>query len=230
MSDDMTAAAEREEIEMLLPWYVSGRLDAADRARVESYLARDAGLRHQLDLIRAERQETIGANEALPTASAGALDRMMASLPQRRPSLAQRFASSTIYQTVADFFAAPTVRGVRFAAVAAALLLLVQGAVITTLLVRGEGGGTYQTASGQSDDKGVSALVVFTGMRACLPSRACWQISTPRSSTGLSRAGYIRSGYAPPIVPTPHELHCCVGLPSSAMSCARCFRLETDPP
>ena len=162
MSDDMTAAAEREEIEMLLPWYVSGRLDAGDRARVESYLARDAGLRHQLDLIRAERQETIGANEALPTASAGALDRMMASLPQRRPSLAQRFASSTIYQTVADFFAAPTVRGVRFAAVAAALLLLVQGAVITTLLVRGEGGGTYQTASGQSDDKGVSALVVFT--------------------------------------------------------------------
>jgi len=162
MSDDMTAAAEREEIEMLLPWYVSGRLDAGDRARVESYLARDAGLHHQLDLIRAERQETIGANEALPTASAGALDRMMASLPQRRPNLAQRFASSTIYQTVADFFAAPTVRGVRFAAVAAALLLLVQGAVITTLLVRGEGGGTYQTASGQSDDKGVSALVVFT--------------------------------------------------------------------
>src|SRR4029079_2246869 len=33
MSDDMTAAAEREEIEMLLPWYVSGRLDAGDRAR-----------------------------------------------------------------------------------------------------------------------------------------------------------------------------------------------------
>jgi anti-sigma factor RsiW len=162
MSDDMTAAAEREEIEMLLPWYVSGRLDAGDRARVESYVARDAGLRHQLDLIRAERQETVGANEALRTAPAGALDRLMASLPPRRPSLAQRFTSSTIYQTVADFFAAPTVRGVRFAAVAAALLLLVQAAAITTLLVRGEGGGTYQTASGQSDDKGVSALVVFT--------------------------------------------------------------------
>ena len=36
MSDDTTAAAEREEIEMLLPWYVSGRLDADDRARVET--------------------------------------------------------------------------------------------------------------------------------------------------------------------------------------------------
>jgi anti-sigma factor RsiW len=161
MSDDTTAAAEREEIEMLLPWYVSGRLDAADRARVEGYLARDAGLRHQLDLVRAERQEVIAANEALRTPSAGALDRLMASLPPRRPSLAERLGLSALNQTVADFFAAPSVRGVRFAAVAAALLLLAQAAVITTLLVRGDGGGTYQTASGQNDDKGVSALVVF---------------------------------------------------------------------
>ena len=85
----------------------------------------------------------------------------MASLPPRRPSLADRLALNAVYQTVADFFAAPTVRSVRLAAVAAALLLLVQAAVITTLLVRGDGGATYHTASGQSDDRGVSALVVF---------------------------------------------------------------------
>jgi hypothetical protein len=29
MSNDTTAPTEREEIEMLLPWYVSGRLDAS---------------------------------------------------------------------------------------------------------------------------------------------------------------------------------------------------------
>jgi len=161
MSDDMTAAAEREEIEMLLPWYVSGRLAADDRARVESHLARDAGLRHQLALIRAEQQEAIAVNEALRTPAAGALDRLMASLPPRQPSLAERLGLSALNQKVADFFAAPTVRGVRFAAVAAALLLLVQAAVITTLVVRGDGGATYQTASGQNDDKGISALVVF---------------------------------------------------------------------
>jgi anti-sigma factor RsiW len=162
MSNDTTAASEREEIEMLLPWYVTGRLDADDRARVESHLARDAGLRHQLDLIRAERQEAIAANETLRTPSAGALDRLMAALPPRRPTLADRLGLTALYHAAADFFAAPTVRGVRFAAVAAALLLLAQGAIITTLLVRGDGGGTYHTASGQSDDKGVSALVVFT--------------------------------------------------------------------
>ena len=161
MSNDTTAPTEREEIEMLLPWYVSGRLDAGDRARVETYLARDAGLRHQLDLIRAEQQETIAANEALRTSSAGALDRLMASLPYHEPSLAERITASSLYQTVADFFAAPTARGVRLAAVAAAALLLMQAALITTLLVRGDAGGTYHTASGQADNKGISAFVVF---------------------------------------------------------------------
>jgi anti-sigma factor RsiW len=161
MSNDTTAPTEREEIEMLLPWYVSGRLDAGDRARVETYLARDAGMRHQLDLIRAEQHETIAANEALRTPSAGALDRLMASLPHQTPSLAERITTSSLYQTVANFFTAPTVRGVRLAAVAAAALLLIQAALITTLLVRGDSGGTYQTASGQTDNKGVSAFVVF---------------------------------------------------------------------
>ncbi len=160
MSNDTTAPTEREEIEMLLPWYVSGRLDAGDRARVETYLARDAGMRHQLDLIRAEQQETIAANEALRTPAAGALDRLMTSLPHHTPSLAERITTTSLYQAVADFFTAPTVRGVRLAAVAAAVLLLIQAVTISTLLMRGDG-GTYQTASGQADTKGVSAFVIF---------------------------------------------------------------------
>lgn len=31
--------SERDEIEALLPWYVSGKLDATSRARVERYIA-----------------------------------------------------------------------------------------------------------------------------------------------------------------------------------------------
>ena len=53
---------------MLLPWYVTGRLDRADAARVESYLARHPQIAAQLDLIRAEREETVMANEALGVA------------------------------------------------------------------------------------------------------------------------------------------------------------------
>ena len=71
MTETERAFSEREQIEMLLPWYVGGSLDATDRDRVERYLAHHPDLRRQLDLIRQERRETIQANEALPTSSAG---------------------------------------------------------------------------------------------------------------------------------------------------------------
>ena len=39
MTDTIEKFSEREEIEMLLPWYESGTLDPADFKRVERYLA-----------------------------------------------------------------------------------------------------------------------------------------------------------------------------------------------
>jgi len=110
MSEQTTEEIEREEIEMLLPWYVTGKLDRTDAARVESYLARHPRLAAQLDLIRAERDETVLANEALGRPSATALDRLLASLPAAKPWLAQRIARSALFQRVSDFFAAPTAR------------------------------------------------------------------------------------------------------------------------
>lgn len=159
MTEQAAADVEREEIEKLLPWYVTGTLDCADRARVESYLARSPHACAQLDLIRAEREQAVFANEALGSPSAGALDRLMASLPTARPSLSQRVTGGGPFQRVADFFTAPTARGVRWAAFAAAAVVVVQAAAITCLLVRHS--GTYQTAVGQSRGDGVSALIAF---------------------------------------------------------------------
>ena len=193
------------------------------------HLARDASLRLQLDLIGAERQEAIAANEALRTPSAGALDRLMASLPQRRPSLAERLGLSRLNQAVADFFAAPSVRGVRFAAVAAALLLLVQAAVITTLLVRGDGGATYQTASGQSDDKGVSALVVFAE-DARLPAISRLLADLDATIVDGPKPGGVYKVRIRTVRSFRRRvaMRCCAGSPSIAMWSARCCRLETD--
>jgi hypothetical protein len=160
MTEDRTGFSEREEIEMLLPWYVSGTLDATDSDRVERYLARHPEIRRQLDLIRDERQEAILANEALPVSRAGALDRLMASLPVRRPGLAERLTRLQAFQALADFFAAPTPRAVRYAAVAAAALVLVQAAALSVLLIRGDGTG-YVTASGQDSGEGLAFFVSF---------------------------------------------------------------------
>jgi hypothetical protein len=172
----MSATEEREraEIEMLLPWYVTDRLDRADRVRVESYLARHPDVAAQLDLIRAEREQSVLGNEALGAPSPGALDQLMASLPAGRRSVAERITGSSVWGQIVDLFSASAAPGLRWAAVAAAVLIVVQAAAIATLLVR-DGGGAYQTASGQMSGEGVSALVVFADDA---PARAIAQLLT----------------------------------------------------
>ena len=150
---------EREEIEMLLPWYVTGRLDAADLAKMEAYLAAHPEVARQLDLARTERDETVAANEALGLPSAGATARLMASLPAARPGWAAMRALRGGLQQVGDLLAAPTANAVRWAALAAAVLIAVQGIAIVSLL--NERAGTYQTASGGQSGDGFALLVTF---------------------------------------------------------------------
>src|SRR5262245_64385639 len=103
MTELTTEEMERAEIEMLLPWYATGRLDRADMARVESYLARHPQLARQLDLVRDEQEQTVAANEALGWPSAGAIDRLTARLPASRGGLSWR-AGGQILQGIREFF------------------------------------------------------------------------------------------------------------------------------
>jgi len=151
--------AEREEIEMLLPWYVTGRLDPADLAKVESYLATHPQVARQLDLARSERDETVAANDALGFPPAGATERLMAALAAARPGWAALRALKGALRQVGDLFVAPTANAVRWAAVAAAVLLAVQAVAIVSLM--GERAGTYHTASGGQTGDGIAVLVTF---------------------------------------------------------------------
>ena len=159
MSEPSRRDIEREEMEMLLPWYVTGRLDTADLAKVEAYLAAHPEVARQLDLARTERDETVAANEALGLPSAGATARLMASLPAARPGWAAMRALRDGLQQVGDLLAAPTANAVRWAALAAAVLIAVQGVAIVSLL--NERAGTYQTASGGQGGEGIALLVTF---------------------------------------------------------------------
>lgn len=161
MSEDETAFSEREEIEMLLPWYAGGTLDATDRDRVERYLAHHPELRRQLDLIREERHETIMANEALPTAPVGALERLLANLPLRRSGLQRWRSESEGLRALGLLFSQSAPRAVRFAAYAAAVLLLAQGVAITALILK-TNGGAYETAAGRKGSGGLAFFIAFT--------------------------------------------------------------------
>lgn len=147
---------QREEIEKLLPWYVTGRLDSRDRNMVERFLREHPDVTAQLDLIGAECEATVNVNEALGYPPTMMMQRLLDTIADgrtnRRASLASLFS----------IFTQPTARRVRWAAVIASLIMIAQAGVIVGLLM-GNSDHIYREARGprQTAD-GVSALVVFS--------------------------------------------------------------------
>src|SRR5262245_24097385 len=102
--------SERDEIEALLPWYVSGTLDAKSRARVERYIETHPEVKAHLALAREEADAAIAANEAIAAPGRDALERLRASVaaaPRRQPAVG---LLSEISGRIADWLAgfAPT--------------------------------------------------------------------------------------------------------------------------
>ena len=160
MTNDTETFPEREEIEMLLPWYVTGKLDMADSARVDAAIARDATFARQLALIAEEQSESVSANEAIipprNLTPASTLSRIATTTSTPAGGLSRLLAS------VGDWFSTPSVRAVRWAGTAAAILILAQAGVIGALL-RAPGPETFQPASGGASQTagGSFALVRF---------------------------------------------------------------------
>jgi anti-sigma factor RsiW len=142
MSDDAKTMSERDEIELLLPWYATGRLDRADHDRVESYLAGHPEMRSQLELIDEDRVSTVTGNEAVQPPRSMTVDRIMAAATRGTSTGAVGWTTC-----IRELLAMPTAGPLRFATAAAALVILVQGVAIGTLMkLRSD--AHYQTASG----------------------------------------------------------------------------------
>jgi hypothetical protein len=135
---------EPSEIEMLLPWYAAGTLNARDARRVEEALARDPELARQYAVIREEYAETIDLNESLGAPSTRAMQKLFAAIdaePARKPS-----ASLNLASRVSRFFASLSPRTLAWSASLGALALLLQAGVIGAVLMKNQS-ATYQTAS-----------------------------------------------------------------------------------
>ena len=166
MNNNTQNAVDPAEIEVLLPWYVTGKLDAADMARVEAFLDAHPDMRRQIDLVREEQTQSTAANEALGYPSAGSLDRIMAVVGHDAGDWAR---TGSLRTWLSEFFAAPSPQGVRWAAAAAGLLLLLQAAVIGALIV-GRSADPYQTAGGEQVIAGPGALIVGFADKATMPA------------------------------------------------------------
>ena len=72
------------EIEMLLPWYATGALNARDTKGIERALARDSRLAERYAAVEEEYAAIVDLNESLGAPSARAMEKLFASIDQER--------------------------------------------------------------------------------------------------------------------------------------------------
>jgi hypothetical protein len=157
--------AELSLPESLLPWYATRRLSAEDRAQVENALAGDAELRRRLALVRDESAETIALNESLRAPPAAALDRLMAKInayevehPRRVP------ISERALGWISGVLSQLSPRTLAWSAMAAAVVICLEGGLLTGLLVdRHEGTHRLASVEATAESNGTYALVSFVG-------------------------------------------------------------------
>lgn len=156
------ALTEREEVELMLPWYETGQLTAEETQLVETYLRKDAELRRMLELIREEAGETLIANESIGMPSHEARDRMMAQIAAEggKERVSGSLISGWMKQLGLDGFSP----GLALGGAIAALVIIVQAAVITSMLSGDSAGEGPKLASGEQTIKenGTFALIRFS--------------------------------------------------------------------
>jgi hypothetical protein len=175
----MTTLDEREEIELLLPWYVTGKLSAAERQRVDRFLAENPDIARQIELAREESAETVISSEALGAPSAGSLDRLMQQVSRmpRRAGPMQILTGGL--ERLADWIGGLTRVQLGAVAAAAALLLAVQAGALLYMTERGS--RTYETASGPTETVGGAGTFAVVSFQ---PTASAADIAALLSQTG----------------------------------------------
>ena len=136
---------ERHEIEALLPWHAAGTLSRRDADRVEQALSADRELKRRYDLVREELNETIHLNETLGAPSARCMERLFAAIDAEGERAPRRQGSFDFAGRISEFLSGFTPRTLAWSAAAAVLAIVVQAAVIATVVVKEK--GTYEVAS-----------------------------------------------------------------------------------
>lgn len=166
MIEEHRPPTEREEIEMLLPWYVTGRISAADAARVDAYVRQHPDFARHIETARDERAAAIAVSEAQGVPSARATDPLFERIAVEPMPVSHsvRQKSASLLSAISGFFANPSPVAVRYAAIAAAVVVLVQAAALGHLMTGGgEERGGFRTASGpeSAEKDGTFVLVGF---------------------------------------------------------------------
>jgi hypothetical protein len=157
--------SERQEIEELLPWYVTGRLSASDHDRVAAYLEQHPDVKTSIAIAHEEASSNAAANLALPAPSADALARLMRSLPgQSEPATVTPSWFERLAARLSAWVASLSPGQLGMAAAALITLFLAQAVTIGTLI--GDRSGVYQTATGPNEPPPANAVELLIGFKA----------------------------------------------------------------
>jgi anti-sigma-K factor RskA len=171
---------EPQEIEALLPWYAAGTLSRRDANRVEQGLANDRELARQYDLVREELVETIHLNETLGAPSTRAIERLFAAIDAEEARAPRHRRWFDLGSRISEFLWSLTPRTLAWSATAAAVAILVQAAVIASVVVK-EQGSASGPGLASAPNEGSYAVVRFAPRRPRMtsptflaPTRPSW--------------------------------------------------------
>jgi len=150
---------KRDEVEMMLPFYVTGQLDHSEANEIDEYLKHHPDVAHQLDLIRAERENTAASNAIYASRPARSFDRVAAMIG-KTPAQPTRAAGWGL-DWIKQLFAIPSSPALGFVGAAAAIVILLQAATIGTLVVAQYSGIFTGASGGNAVDAGTTVVVRF---------------------------------------------------------------------
>jgi hypothetical protein len=154
-----TALSDEDVLE-LLPWYAGGKTTAAETAAIERKLSSNPKLQAELKLVRQEKQVSVESAKALGEPSPELLNKMLGQLDGVRqlPPLARDEAEAP--GLLARLFGFAPTPALRFAMIAASLVIVAESAALLNL-TRGTEDAGYQTASAPEVAAGPELIVHF---------------------------------------------------------------------
>jgi anti-sigma-K factor RskA len=190
---------ELDDISALLPWYAAGTLDARSALRVEAALAERPELRATLRIVEQEREQTIELNQALGAPSPEVWARILefAQGQPRKPTLAMRLASFTALFGLGE---ALNRRRLAWSGAAAALVIVLQGGAILSLLPAHDGARPHVASGPSTPFSGVEFLISFAPdaridqIDEFLHARHASIVDGPRAGVFRVRVGQTREG------------------------------------
>jgi anti-sigma-K factor RskA len=151
--------SEPSEIELLLPWYAAGTLDARESQQVEAALANDSELAARYEWVRAELAQETHVSEAAGEPSGRDVKALFAKIDALP---AQKSRSSIDFGArIAEFLASLSPRTLAWSAMAAVLAIVLQAGLLVGIMLKEKSAGGYETASVPANVSGEGSYVLL---------------------------------------------------------------------